>query len=290
MFHRILVGFDGTPASHGALRLAQHLASPDATLIVASVVLYDPGVGRAATVDIEPYLRDDGDATLDAARALIGERPDTEYTAPVATSVAAGLHRVARETLCDLIVIGASRRRGVGRVLLGSDAEATLHGAPCAVAVAPPAPGDSISRIGVAFDGTAAGRRAVAAAGALAADRGAALTVLSVVDTRHVYATFGPDGGYGDLRSQARDLTTDALAQVHGVPSIRRQLHEGDPVHEILSLARDVDLLVLGSRDNGPLLRLLLGSVSSSVVRRTRCATVIVPEKAPVPLVEAPSS
>ncbi len=195
----------------------------------------------------------------------------------MATSVAAGLRRVAVETLCDLIVVGASRRHGVGRAVLGSDAEATLHQAPCAVAVAPPTTAAESGRIGVAFDGTATGRRAVAVAGELAAGRGAALTVLSVIDTRHVDATFGPPGDYGAPRARARELTSEALRAVHGVPRIRRRLHEGDPVREILALSREVDLLVLGARPNGPLLRLLLGSVSSHVVRRATCPVVVVP-------------
>ncbi|WP_320668618.1 universal stress protein [Patulibacter defluvii] len=282
MFHRILVGVDGAPPSHGALRLAEQLAAADATIIVANVVLYDSAPGRASAVDIEPYLRDDSAAILDDARGVLGPRPGAEYVAPVATTVASGLHRVADETLCDLIVVGASRRRGAGRVVLGSDSEATLHQAPCAVAVATPA-SVALGRIGVAFDGTEAGRRAVAAAGEIAADRDAALTVLSVVDTRHVYASFGPAGGYGDLRDQARELTSDALRTVRGVTRVERQLHEGDPVHEILALGREVDLLVLGARPNGRLLRLLLGSVSSRVVRRSTCPVVVVPEHAVVP-------
>ncbi|WP_211216159.1 universal stress protein [Patulibacter americanus] len=273
MYHRILVGFDGSAQAVAALRLARALGEPDATIVVAHVTPSGRG-DEAARVAADPVLR--------SARELLAGRPDVELVAP-AGRVAPALHRTAQETMCDLIVVGASRRRGAGRVILGSDAEASLHGAPCAVAVATPDADGPIGRIGVAFDGTAAGREAVLSAGVVAHDLGADLTVLGVVDTRHPHPGFGEVGGPGDVRARARDLLTDVVAAVQGVPGVARQLHEGDPVHEILSLGRASDLLVVGSRRNGPLLRLLLGSVSSRVVRRAACPVLVLPAGAVVP-------
>jgi nucleotide-binding universal stress UspA family protein len=273
MYHRILVGFDGSAQAVAALRLARALGEPDATIIVAHVTPSGRG-DEAARVAADPALR--------SARELLAGRPDVELVAPTGR-VAPALHRTAQETMCDLIVVGASRRRGAGRVLLGSDAEASLHGAPCAVAVATPGSDGPIARIGVAYDGTAAGREAVLGAGVVARDLGAGLTVLGVVDTRHPHPGFGEGGGYGDVRARARELLTDAVEAVEGVPGVARQLHEGDPVHEILSLGRASDLLVVGARRNGPLLRLLLGSVSSRVVRRAACPVLVLPAGSAVP-------
>jgi nucleotide-binding universal stress UspA family protein len=205
-----------------------------------------------------------------------------ELVAPTGR-VATALHRTALETMCDLLVVGASRRRGAGRVLLGSDAQASLHGAPCAVAVATPGAEGPIRSVGVAYDGTAAGRDAVLGAGTMARDLGAGLTVLGVIDTRHPHPGFGEGGGYGDVRAHARELLADVAAAVDDVPGVARQLHEGDPVHEILSLGRASDLLVVGSRRNGPLLRLLLGSVSSRVVRRAAGPVLVLPSGSAVP-------
>lgn len=47
------------------------------------------------------------------------------------------LQRTATEEHADLLVLGSSHRGAVGRVLIGSVTEQILHGAPCAVAVAP---------------------------------------------------------------------------------------------------------------------------------------------------------
>lgn len=281
MFTRILVGYDGSAEAGASLRLAKALARDDATLIIAHV--------RDPASDPEAAERPDGhrrDPDLTSARVLLSGWPDVELCACSGPSVASELHRVARETMCDLIVVGASRHHGAGRVLLGSNTEATLHGAPCPVVVSTTDPRTPIRRIGVAFDGTRLGRRTVVGAGHLAASLGSALTVLGVVDTRHAYATFGTEGGYGDVRIRAKALMTEAVAGIHGVARVQRQLHEGDPVHECLALGRDHDLLVLGSRSNGLILRLLLGSVSSKVVRRAGCPVLVLPADVPVPVEE----
>ncbi|WP_210493499.1 universal stress protein [Patulibacter sp. SYSU D01012] len=276
MFTTILVGFDGTPEALGALDLARRLGADDTTLIVADVLTDARAAARALVPGGHPD--DLAAADLAPAREMLDDRPWVEYAAPRARSVAEGLHRTASETMSDLIVVGATRHGAAARRVLGDDAEATLHGAPCAVAVAPAGATEEVRHVGVAFDGTAAGRRAVAVAAALAAEHHADLTLLSVVDTTRAYATFGTAGGFGDVRREAREALTDAAAGVHGVPRVRRRLLEGDPVREAVALSHEVDLLVLGARANGPALRLLLGSVSSRVVRRAECPVMVVPE------------
>ncbi len=57
---------------------------------------------------------------------------------------------------------------------------------------------------------------------------------------------------------------------VHGV------LRVADPRDVLLALARRAEVLVVGSRGRGPVRRLLLGSVSVSVVRHATCPVVVV--------------
>jgi universal stress protein A len=56
---------------------------------------------------------------------------------------------------------------------------------------------------------------------------------------------------------------------------------EGDPVEEVLKVARSVsaDLLLVGTHDVGGLERLLLGSVASKLAKRAPCSVLIVREK-----------
>src|SRR5262249_33247405 len=46
---------------------------------------------------------------------------------------AAEILRVARETNCDLVVMGTHGRKGLGRLLMGSVAEQVVRKAPCPV-------------------------------------------------------------------------------------------------------------------------------------------------------------
>lgn len=273
MFTRVLIGYDGSSASRAALRLADAVAEPDAVLIVAHVALDGPGPDDG---EHERRRIHDDDA-LQTADELLADRNDVELAAPSGSSVASVLHRTARELLCDLLVVGGSRHHGAGRVALGSNAEAVLHDTPCAVLVATGEEHRLVERIGVGFDGTPAAQVAVERTAALARELHAELTVLGVIDTRHPYPTFGTEGGYGDVRVRALARMTELMDAVDGPGRARRQLHEGDPVHQLVALGRESDLLVVGSRRSGPLLRLLLGSVSSAVVRRATCPVLILP-------------
>jgi hypothetical protein len=48
--------------------------------------------------------------------------------------------------------------------------------------------------------------------------------------------------------------------------------------------AERLGLLVCGSRARGPLRRVMLGSVSTAVIRSAACPVVVVPRRAPHPL------
>jgi nucleotide-binding universal stress UspA family protein len=54
-------------------------------------------------------------------------------------------------------------------------------------------------------------------------------------------------------------------------------LLDGDSAGELAKASEHVDLLVLGSRGYGPLGAVVLGSVSSTLVRAASCPVVVVP-------------
>ena len=58
------------------------------------------------------------------------------------------------------------------------------------------------------------------------------------------------------------------------------EVAEGDVVDVLATLdRRDADLLVCGSRGYGPLRRVLLGGVSSRLLRRAACPLLVVPRR-----------
>lgn len=61
---------------------------------------------------------------------------------------------------------------------------------------------------------------------------------------------------------------------------IRTVVIEGIPGPTLVDQAADAELLVLGSHGRGPLLRGMLGSVSTYCVHHAQCSTVIVPAAA----------
>ncbi|MGZ8647601.1 MAG: universal stress protein [Solirubrobacteraceae bacterium] len=81
----------------------------------------------------------------------------------------------------------------------------------------------------------------------------------------------------GTLRENAKASLDAALASMAEVPATGEML-EGDTVDELAALDdREIDLLVCGSRGYGPVRRVLLGGVSSRLIRRVACPVVVVP-------------
>jgi nucleotide-binding universal stress UspA family protein len=176
----------------------------------------------------------------------------------------------------DLIVVG------------GEPAPDTVHGAPCAVAVAPRgyATRDAALRtVGVGCDSSAESLGALALArrsrtvrqraaglhggGAAAADVAgdAAEPVQPEVDAA------------ARQRERARlGAALDGIGEREvGYPVV------GDPATELTRRSGHLDLLVLGSRSHGPLRRLILGSTSRHLVRHAACPVLVLPRGARAP-------
>ncbi len=92
--------------------------------------------GAVYARDVLPRMRDAGRAILNDGRARAqraGLDADTELLEGMGTRLADVVAEQATAWHADLIVIGTHGRRGVGRWLLGSDAEQVLRSAPVPV-------------------------------------------------------------------------------------------------------------------------------------------------------------
>lgn len=285
---QIITGYADTPGGRDALALGVALAdaTPGAELVVAAAYGYNPPVEAAPPQGWRKDLRDRADATLDSARALLDGRPGTSITPCCGISPADALHRLADELHAEAIVVGVSHERGAGRILHGSVTEQTLHGAGTAVAVAPAGYADGPDRrirtVVAAHNGSPESERALQAAADLARAAGAGLKIVGVVEPNGAWyiAYLGPVAEQ-ELHEHVRERLHAAGRRVGEGLAVQIHLASAaDPARAIAEAADDADLLVLGSRGHGPLRRLLLGSVSSRLVREPPCPLLVLPRAA----------
>lgn len=82
------------------------------------------------------------------------------------------------------------------------------------------------------------------------------------------------------IEERERDIIGKQLRDVMESSHVKIEIHwrRGDPRHEIVQIAEDldVDVVVVGSRGHGSVSRLLLGSVSSFVVEHAPVSTLVV--------------
>jgi nucleotide-binding universal stress UspA family protein len=240
------------------------------------------------------------DEQLDARRAEVLERlaegadslpADTpvsvERRAVPGSSAAAALQDLAEAEHPRVIVLGSCHRGAVGRVMIGGVAERLLHGSPCPVAVAPKGLAGrgpvQLGTVCVGFDGRPEAWTALQRGAQIAAAAGGRLRVAMVVPPlvgTPTMAVFPPE--LADERLQAAQVELD-----HAVRSVADRLEpaaillRGVPAQELAGEASaDVDLLVVGSRGYGPLQRVLLGSVSTSLLHSAPCPVMVVPRSA----------
>jgi len=142
MYQRILVPVDGSPTANRGLTEAIALAKlTGARLRLINVVdIYSFAMESNAFAgysgDLIPLMREGGQKILATARAqaeAAGVSADTALREGFAGRVSDLVIDEAKAWAAELIVIGTHGRRGVGRLLLGSDAEQILRMAPVPV-------------------------------------------------------------------------------------------------------------------------------------------------------------
>jgi nucleotide-binding universal stress UspA family protein len=285
MFRSVIAGFDASDQGSDALALARSLTDSDGELVVCCVYPPDPPlvepIPAPLTTEAEAGER------LKSARAQIAEDPRAVYVARRGFSAAEGLQLEAEKRGCDLIVVGSSHREMLGRILPGSVTRQVMQAAPCAVAVAPrgihSAPIAPPRAIGVAYDGSDQSRAALHVTATMARSSGATVTVICVIDIAAELGGWAAAWSYGEVldaeRQAAQTRVGDAVQALSGVSAVG-SVREGGAADELIGASRQLDLLVVGSRNYGPLRRALLGSVSGRVAEHAFCPVVVVPRTA----------
>jgi nucleotide-binding universal stress UspA family protein len=280
----ILVGIDPGRDDPAPIALATTLSRATSAPIVV-VAAFPWGLPALRGYPAPPSEAPAGvrEALRRAAKALRGF--EVETLAAYATSPARALHIAAEDRDAGVLVVGSTHLGPIGRIVPGSHTEQTIHGAPCPVAVAPHgyAPGEAqMACIGVAFADTPDGYDALKGAAALARHCGAALKAFTLVEP----VSWGSDIAWpihtwpaplAERREAAERALQAAMVQLPEDVRAESEIIEEGTVQALAEAAEGLDLLVCGSRAHGPARRVLLGSVSSRLVRSAPCPLVVLP-------------
>ena len=130
MYQRILICTDGSALSHKAVSAGIALAAAlDAEILAYSVVLKHPhwnaetgvAMGLKETTEFENARALEAQAIVDAVQEEAQHRNVKTTTLTGKGAVAENIIKAAKRHHCDLIVMTSHGRKGIARVLLGSE-------------------------------------------------------------------------------------------------------------------------------------------------------------------------
>ncbi|MBJ7522101.1 MAG: universal stress protein [Solirubrobacteraceae bacterium] len=282
MLDTIIVGVDGRPGGDDALALARRLSQlDDGTLAVTCATITADGPGlRTAEADINAARHG-----LTRARAHAGDAANISFAETSGPTPAAALMAFASDQGADIIVVGASHRSPVGRVLGGSVLTELLRGG-VPVAVAPRGfahrPVRPWEHVAVAVDDSDASDAAVRFAAALAevVEEPPGEVDLVAVDPRPPLERRGDgapvlEAGVHAARYDA--LVARAAAQLPPTMRVRDTRAFGLPEQALADISAKRDVLICGAHGRGTLGRFLFGSVSETVAAQASCPLIVVP-------------
>jgi len=285
---RVVVGYEGGGTGHDAISFANRWAR--ATHDPVNVVTVHPGPAPlgAGRVDAEwvAYAREEADRLLSEAKGLVADGVEATYLRVDSGSAAHGLSDIVEPRDGEgvsMLVLGSRRTRGMRRTFPGSTADRLLHGAAAPVTVVPWGYADieerRLARVAVAFVDTPEGRVAFDHAALIAQHLSASLTVLSVVPDTRVVPGLGESRLFEqETRRGYQDSLDAVVAKAPDGLEVSGRLLPGPVVDALSDLSfDDCDVLVCGSRGYGPVRRVLLGGVSSRVVRHSKVPVIIAP-------------
>lgn len=283
----VLIGIDGSPDSRAALRFGAALARSlgaqaravwawqypsDTVTNIGRLELPEPAeADRIFTEQLDRLVEEE----------LGEDAPLVDLEVARGTAVNALLYRA---DAASMIVVGSRGLGGFRGLLLGSVSRQLTEHAHVPVTIVRGA-ADTLDptpqRILVGHDGSGHAARALRFAMGLAVGCDATLTV--------VYAT-GPDVA----------LAAEDVERYIGPAAVREtvegwceplrdagmpydiEILDGDARTALLHAAddRNADLIVVGSRGHGPVAKLLLGSVTTSIVQHSEIPVMVVPREA----------
>jgi nucleotide-binding universal stress UspA family protein len=281
----VLVATDGREQSDAALVAGRLFAEESDALRVVSVLAPMPVVSPEAAIPISPDVEASRRADLkrgvqiQMARAWGSDAlGDVEvYDGDPATTVA----RLAHESNASMIVAGLGRHRVIDRLFGNETALRLIRVSAVPVLAVTNGLTHAPRRIVVAIDYSETSLRAARLALEVAAS--SATIYLAHVAPRD--STLYDWNGWGSSYKQDAGEALQKIREQLRVPPgmiLQRVVLQGDPATELLAFATSVnaDLIATGSHGHGFVTRMLIGSVTTRILRCATCSVLTVPHSA----------
>ncbi len=279
----VLVGVDGSPESHAAVRWAAAealLRNLPVTLmhVVAPIVVTWPI--ESIDVSYARWQEDNAQYQIEQAQktlhAAIGDADPPPVQARlrhdgVVTELTDASAKAA------LMVIGSRGLGPIGGVVLGSVCRNLLHHAHCTVvvtrgdAVRPP---NAALPVLLGIDGSPASEAATEFAFEEASRRRVDLVALHAWSDVGVFPILGMD--WHTYEQEGHEILAERLAgwqERHPDVHVRRRIVCDRPARWLIDESKQAQLVIVGSRGRGGISSMLLGSVSSAVAES--CSTPV---------------
>lgn len=286
---RILVATDGSADSGNAIEWLAHFPLPaNASVDVVSVI---PRPIFDETVVPTPWseLRAQTERGLEEARRRLAKRWPTVTAHVLYGDPREAIADAASRGGVDLVVVGA---RGLGAVtsfLVGSVSLGVARHAPCAVLVCK-GPARPVRTVTIALDGSPDAGTAFRFFSALPLPSDLTARLVGVVQPLGRYPSSAPDivspALVTALKTYEDGLRQELERPLHNATEVLRPRVKSVVSTTPVGLPADVivrdagtnqsELIVVGARGLGPLKRVLLGSVSESVLAHAGCPVLIV--------------
>jgi nucleotide-binding universal stress UspA family protein len=278
MARTVVVGVEGTGSSHDALIWAAAAAAPrkDTLEIVYAIgvpyadmdLLYDDAVEQGA----QSLLHDERERALKV-------QPDLTVTTTL-TRETPGKALTEASEQAALVVVGSHPYGVLERVFSGSLSYQVAAGSHCPVLVVPQETGGGGSGVVVGADGSPDSVAAVALAATEADRLGQELTVVHAWRSPDMFLSGDTGRGYRDERVEEGEGVVLAesvagLGERYPDLVVHQLLVQSQPAQALLDAAKGARLLVVGSRGLGGVARMLLGSVSHTLVLHPPCPVLV---------------
>jgi nucleotide-binding universal stress UspA family protein len=285
MGRRILVATDGTPAALGALRLAGRLETEKSIAVevlgvVEPVPVFDAGF-LVALPEMELYESRQA-ALRHEIENQLEEATGSRDTWPICVEAGLPGPRIvkrAEDLKADTILIGLGRHRPVDRVFGTETALQVIRLSHIPVLAVPEESRDLPRSAALGVDFSHFSQKAA---------RAAMVLMKTPCDTHMVHVMSGmeflptmSEEWREDYEQELKERLGDLAGGLpeEGECRIHLPVLEGEPAHELLGFTdeREVDLLVAGSHGHSFVGRLLMGSVSTRLIRGAHTPVLVIP-------------